>query len=132
MKVDIQPADIALCMSESNRIRIMEKKNQKTLKKLTKLLHKSIKQGLDCCDLLKKDIGDLDFLKDYITRLGYIYKDCQIRVPDDWCSHLEDCLRIIWGNMGVSEIDSTPEKELLNQPPRSSPIMPKFGFVVDE
>ena len=132
MKVNIPPADITLSMSESNLTRLMEKKNQKTLKKLTKLLHKSIKQGLDYCDLLKKDIGDLDFLKDYIARLGYVYKDCQIRVPDDWCSHLEDCLRIIWGNVNTPELEFSAEEELVSKPPRSSPIMPKFGFVVDE
>lgn len=114
MKVDIQPADITLSMSESNLTRLMEKKNQKTLKKLTKLLHKSIKQGLYYCDLLKKDIGDLDFLKDYITRLGYIYKDCQTRVPDDWCSHLEDCLRIIWGSYEDQKKEIDPESNFAN------------------
>lgn len=132
MKVDIQPADITLSMSEYNLTRLIEKKNQKTLKKLTKLIHKSIKHGLNYCDLLKRDIGDLGFLKDYLMRLGYTYEDCQIRIPDEWSSHLEDCLRIIWGNVNTSELVPSPEEKLLSQPPRSSPIMPKFGFVVDE
>lgn len=102
-KIDIPPAEVALSMSESSLTKIMEKKNQKALRKVTKLIHKAIKHGHNSCAILEDDIGDIDFLKDYLTRLEYSFKKTNIKVPDEWTSHDEPALKIMWGDSDESE-----------------------------
>ena len=125
-KIDIPPAEVALSMSESSLTRIMEKKNQKTLRKVTKLIH----HGQNSCAILERDIGDIDFLKDYLTRLEYSFKKTNIKVPDEWTSHDEPALKIMWGDSDDSETQETPEEKFLKQEPK--PLLTGLGFVVDE
>jgi len=129
-KIDIPPAEVALAMSESSLTKIMEKKNQKTLRRVTKLIHKAIKHGQSSCAILEDDIGDIDFLKDYLTRLEYSFKKTNMKVPDEWTSHNEPALKIMWGDSADSEIQETPEEKFLKQEPK--PLLTGLGFVVDE
>lgn len=109
-KIDIPPAEVALAMSESSLTKIMEKKNQKTLRRVTKLIHKAIKHGQSSCDILEDDIGDIDFLKDYLTRLEYSFKKTTIIVSDScWGGHNEFALKIMWGDSGDSETKESPK-----------------------
>lgn len=108
-KIDIPPAEVALTMSESSLTKIMEKKNKKTLREVTKLIHRAIKHGQSSCAILERDIGDIDFLKDYLTRLEYSFKKTNMDVPDEWTSHDEPALKIMWGASDESETKEIPE-----------------------
>ena len=128
-KIDIPPAEVALTMSESSLTKIMEKKNQKTLRRVTKLIHKAIKHGQSSCTINEHDIGDINFLKDYLTRLEYSFKKTTMDVPDEWASHDEPALKIMWGNSDEIETHETPEEKLLKSVPKPN----KWGlFVPDE
>jgi hypothetical protein len=129
-KIDIPPAEVALTMSESNLTNIMEKKNQKTLRRVTKLIQKAIKHGQNSCTILEYDIGDIEFLKDYLTRLEYSFKKTNIKVPDEWTSHNESALKIMWGDSDYLETQETPEEKFMKQKPK--PVLTGLGFVVDE
>lgn len=129
-KIDIPPAEVALSMSESSLTKIMEKKNQKTLRRITKLIHKAIKYGQSSCTILEYDIGDIDFLKDYLARLEYSFKKTTMNIHDDWGGHREPALKIIWGNSDEIETYETPEEKFLKQEPK--PLLTGLGFVVDE
>lgn len=115
-KIDIPPAEIALAMSESSLTKIMEKENRRTLKKVTKLIHMAIKYGKHYCYILLLDIGDIDFLKDYLSRLGYQCELTNILVPDEWGNHKESGMKIIWGE--DNEPQETPEEKLLKSVPK--------------
>jgi hypothetical protein len=129
-KIDIPPADVALSISESSLTKIMEKKNQKTLRRVTKLIQKAIKHGQNSCTILEYDIGDIEFLKDYLTRLEYSFKKTNMKVPYEWTSHNEQALKIMWGDSDDSEIQETPEEKFLKQEPKH--LLTGLGFVVDE
>ena len=129
-KIDIPPAEVALVMSESSLTKIMEKKNQKTLRRVTKLIHKAIKHWQSSCAILEDDTDDIDFLKDYLTRLEYSYKKTNINVSDEWTSHDELALKIMWGNSDEIETKKTPEEKFLKQHPNL--LLTGLGFVVDE
>ncbi len=126
-KIDIPPAEIALAMSESSLTKIMEKENRRTLKKVTKLIHVAIKYGKHCCYISLLDIGDVNFLKDYLSRLEYQCELTDILVPDEWGNHKESGMKIIWGE--DDEPQETPEEKLLKSVPKPN----KWGlFVPDE